>query len=101
MYEKSSRVPVWDRRHQNTRMGPLGGSHFLVSQSHYLRGIDCTNTSVHLICSTERFERDWNEVLARYNVTAARASATHTHAHSRLRYIRSRLSDSNAAYVLP
>ena len=52
--------------------GPVNGSMFLVSQLHYLRGLDCSRDELHLLC-TDRLDADWASALATFGVAEAAA----------------------------
>ena len=76
--------------------GPNGGDNFLVSQLHYLRGLDCSGADpkapeIHFVC-TERFNEDWHAVLRRFGhgdgngtrgvKSHTRSAAAHTKANA-------------------
>ena len=86
--------------------GPADGSIFLVSQSHYVQGINCSKAELHFVC-TERFDDDWRAFLAEFGV-APRQSLPRlnrhngTHRIGSLAYgaqMRSRLSQEDKDYV--
>ena len=54
LYQRSLRPAVG----ATVRNPAPGGSVFLIKQRDYLRGIDCTQQELHVLC-TERLEMDW------------------------------------------
>lgn len=85
--------------------GPEDGSIFLVSQSHYLQGINCSKAELHFVC-TERFDEDWRAFLAKFGIAAGESPRLNHHngthpmgslAHGAQQ--RSRLSEEDKAYV--
>ena len=66
MYKSSAGWPKW--HHPTGLPGPENGSMFLVSQSNYLRGLNCSEAEFHFIC-TERFDSDWNTVLLEFGLS--------------------------------
>ena len=78
LYAHSAGLPKW--LYNWHYPGPVGGSQFLTSQLHYLRGVDCRTAEVHFLCQ-ERFDEDWAAFLASKRSVPGSSDASAT-AHS-------------------
>lgn len=88
-YNFSAGHPIWPKGlvggHGN---GPNDGDNFLVSQLHYLRGLDCDSDNapeLYFVCADDgqRFDDDWRAILRRFGVNdTADASANRSHHRS-------------------
>lgn len=106
LYAHSAGQPDWGVRVSNYP-GPNNGSQFLISQWHYLRGLNCSaGDEVHFIC-TERFDTDFRRFLSAFGLSpSVNGSSWHRQhrsaARSKLAYYaerRSHLSEADRAFV--
>ena len=76
LYANSAGKPRWFYNWHYP--GPDGGSMFLTSQLNFLRGIDCAETELRIICQ-ERFDADWRALLTTFGLDGANAKTWHSH----------------------
>ena len=72
LYAHSAGEPDYRGRVTNYP-GPVDGSQFLISQKHYMRGVNCTESELHFVC-TERFDADFNRFLRSFGVEPNRTT---------------------------
>lgn len=77
------------------------GSHFFVSQTNYLRGIDCDRAEINFIC-TERFAQDWGDLAERFGIGRNDSALPVHRPRSRFTYITSphgEVGEASASFV--
>ena len=69
----ASKPPPW---WATPDLGRAGGSNFLVSQLDFLRGLECSESEVHFLC-TEKFSQHWMRLLDAFGLPRASGRDAH------------------------
>lgn len=91
LYRNSVAEPIY-RHPETSAYPPLMGSHFLVSQVRYLRGLECDSQQIHFIC-TDRFDSEWPALLTALGSNSSRSRQRHERKRITHNRQRSRISE--------